>query len=434
MADSATKSTEVVVQGTVLPLTERARDRWDSESIRLLAAKFGGNAPAWQLLALAELSARYDLDPWANEIWLANMGGRDGGGSSLALMVGRDGYMKVAKRDHGFISCAGQPVYENDELDVEIDETGGVTQFRFKPAHPGKRGNPLGAFALLRRKGLPTLYFFAPLGQFKKGGGAWKYEDPMIVKCAQSYLLRTTYNISGAVPHDEVSVGFDAEATATEVPARPMGQELPDAIMGLFKRAQRIDPLSWRLNEVEARVFDAAGEVLEDELRRVRLELHDWLVANDRDYDPRGHTDPAGPITPADPVVEDADVVEPGEVGVSYGGEGPGRFGAGEQVAGANGSPVPPPVADADAGEWYREACEAATQRFETDSEWAVAVRAKLSQVYDLEAALQGLEGDDVVGVQGDLERCEQELEALGVPRGWQPPPDPVDPAQEALL
>lgn len=306
MTTKTAEEQTLVVRGSVLPLSERARDKWDQDSLDLLAATKAKGADVGTMLVLAETSARYELDPWANEIWCARMGGQDGSAGSLAIMVGRDGYMKIAKRDRNFVSCAGQAVYENDELDVEIDETGGLSKFRFKAAHPAKRGAPQGAFAILKRDDKPSLYFFAPLSQFKKGGGAWKYEDAMIVKCAQSYLLRTTYNVSGPAPADEIMVGFDpstdVESTATEEPL-----DLPEEIGALFARASAIDPLSWPRNEVEARIFQPDGTPDPNGVRKVRVELEAWLEENA----------PAEGETPAPDLAEvdesepvDADVVE----------------------------------------------------------------------------------------------------------------------------
>ena len=381
-------SAPVVYQGAPLPLSQEARKLFSEDTVALLASKIGMaanvasiNGPL--LYSTLELAARYGLDPFAGEIWLAKMGGRDGGGGSLVIMVGRDGYMKVAKRDRAFISCAGQAVYEHDELSVEIDITGGLSAFHFKAAHPAKRGGPLGAFAILARRGdYPPLYFFAPLEQFKKGGGAWKYEDAMIVKCAQSYLLRTTYNISGATPFDEVSVGFDPNATdstATEIVA-----VLPEPLEGMLARAIDVDPKSWKRNEVEARVLDVEGKAIPGQVRKVQGEMAEWLEENDRD----GALHDLPPRAEPPEEIVDAEVVEP--------------------VA-----ERPLMSREAIAAKWEAE----------PDSEWRRDVETLLRRRDELEEMPVDLAPDELEQVGAELDFIAGKLEQTrGVPRGWQPP------------
>lgn len=407
-------SPPAIYNGGPLPLTAEARKQFTQETIELLASKFGLSAgvasvPSALLYATCELAARYGLDPFNNEIWLAKMGGRDGGGGQLAIMVGRDGYMKVANRDRAFISCAGQAVYEHDELEVEIDETGGLSHFRFKAAHPARRGEPTGAFAILRRRGdYSPLYFFAPLQQFKKSGGAWKYEDAMIVKCAQSYLLRTTYNVTGAVPHDEVSVGFspqphDAEGSATEEQPAVLPQELEL----LLDRAIALDPKSWRRNEVEARVLSASGEVLPDEARKVARDVRDWLEGEGVDVE----------SIDGQPAREDEDRA------------------SGQAAREAEEEPVDAEVVEESAAPtlaWTMPP-ESVLAKWEAepDSEWRQHVERLLERRDELERAEPETD-QHAADVAAELDAIGDELEGKrGVPRGWRPPPAP---GQDSLL
>jgi hypothetical protein len=360
-------SSDIVVSGAALPLTEPAQAAFNQDLVNMLFANAPRGTPVPLFHKFLELSARYQLDANANQIWLAAMPGKNGGPGHIVVLIGRDGYMAVANRRPDFISCAGQAVYENDELDVEIDETGGLASFRFRPAHPARRGEPQGAFAILRREDKPALYFFAPLAQFRKNGGAWKYEDPMIIKCAQSYLLRTTYGVSGAVPFDEVSVGFvppsdTIDASASDAPT----VEMPPELSMLVARAYAVDSKSWRPNEVLARLPEPDDKNFGAMVKQIAAELEAWLAENE----------------PTDAVVVDPQ------------------------------PDVPDPAAE----------CQ---HRWDTDQAWRALVQPVLGRYYDAEAALENAiaEEDDAEAarLRNQIEAIAAELFALGVPEGWVP-------------
>jgi hypothetical protein len=403
--------TDVVVHGAPLSLSKRARDQWDQNTVDLIADSVARGANLPTLYTFLELAARYELDPFAREIWCANMSGRDGAGGQMAILVGRDGYLKIARRDQTFIACPGQAVYSKDEFTAEYvdDDTGWVVSHKITDV--ADRGEPKGAWARLLRDDRPALFFFAPLEQFKKSGGAWKYEDAMIVKCAQSYLLRTTYGISGAVPYDEVSVGF-ASGAAVEGKARDrLAVAIPDELRERFDRAAAIDPQSWRANEVHARVYDRDGEELPAEVRKVALELDEWLAANDRPDIVQGGDGPPP-----------ADVVDPA---------------AAEAAAAA--------VAAAAADELTDDERAALTSRYnaagepdapDREREWRSKVDVLADRLHNVRIALDadalsdvGLESDDEANTE--IARLVADLERLGVPRSWSRPEKPGD--QETL-
>jgi hypothetical protein len=365
---------EIVVRGAVLPLTEAAREKFAKSQIELIAASKAQGADLPTLHAYLELAARYDLDPFANEIWCANMGGSNGSGGKLAILVGRDGYMKVARRDIAFVACIGQAVYANDHFTAEWmgDEDGWRVEHKITSV--ADRGKPLGAWARLIRRGLPAIFFFAPLEQFKKGGGAWKYEDSMIVKCAQSYVLRTTYGIAGPAPADELAVGFDATSTAVE-DTEPAAAALPDAIVALFERAHALDPKTWRDNELLARLPDPGDDTFVPAVDGIVAELTGWLAAHEP---------------------EDADVVEAADQSF-------------EDVE-ANAAQDDEPTLQ---------------ERYDSDPDWRAEVDALLSRRLDLENAQEeGLPEQHADDIAAEIASIDGELEQRGVPFGWLPVAD----------
>jgi hypothetical protein len=285
MTTEAPQSSALVYHGSPLPLTEKARDRFDQDTIDLIAADVAKGANLATLHRFVELAVRYDLDPFAHEIWCADMTGRDGKAGSMSILVGRDGYLKVARRDPGFVDVYGDVIYSKDTFSVRhVRKVGEPLNVEVEHAYgnPAERGDAVGAWGLLLRDGKPDRYFYAPLAQYAKDASksAWKYRDAMILKCMVSYLTRTTYGISGPTPIDEIKGGLELPDGVVEGTARER-EQLPERIVDLFERARSIDPQSWRRNEVLARVVGAEGEVMEDEVIKLEKELRGWLEQNE---------------------------------------------------------------------------------------------------------------------------------------------------------
>lgn len=322
----------------------------------------------------------------------AQMSGRDGGGGRIAILVGRDGYLKCARRDPDFIDVDSDVVYDTDDFLVTRHADGSRT-VEHSYGNPAQRGEAHGAYAIVRRKGKPDRYFYAPLDQYAKRAdkSAWGYRDAMAIKAAVSYILRITYGVNGPVPADEVGAGLnfgDATVSGGAV-TEPEASPLPERIRGLFAEAHGLDPKSWRENEVRARIFGADGEVLIDSLRRVEHELVEWLEQN----------------RPAD-----AEVVDEPHEGTE-----------------------PPSMPD----ETEREALNAryraaGTEDAEEDErEWRGRVDDLLNEraehEYLLQRAQQADEPDAILEHDARLDAIDGQLGELGIPPGWLPPSDGAD-------
>lgn len=365
---------EIVVSGTPLPLTELAYTKFDQGRIDLIRNAVNVQAPLEIFYAFLELSARYDLDPLTGEIWLASMPGKNGGGGRVAVMVGRDGYLKVARRDEAFIDVDADVVYSKDEYRV-TRKADGTRSVEHSYGNPAERGEAMGAYAVLRREGKPDRYFYAPLDQYAKNAdkSAWSYRDSMVIKCATSYITRLTYGVSGAVPADEINGGLamteTARLDAADAPQRP---GVPEDLRALVDRAHALDPQSWRLNEVAARLPDPEDPGFDRAVKVVAGEIEAWLSENE----------------PADAVVVD-DRAEAG----------------------------------ADAVETVDVSAEL-NRKWLEEPEWREQVHPLLSQYVDVETALDEAVGGDAPeaeSLRARLGEVQDALDALGVPGGWWP-------------
>ncbi len=407
MTDPITPPTETTVvlwqdqqqRDVTIPLSDRAASTFSPGMVQMLVkSKVPNNTAPAVVHAWLEMAAALGLNPLANEIWLANMGG------TVTPLVGRDGYMKKAKEDPAFISCEGQAVYEGDVFEPELLGPEEGWRVVHKPKFP--RGKLLGGYAMLLRRGFAPAFFFADINDYGESGNAWKYRDSMIVKCAISYLLRVTYNVSGPAPYDEMvlnaggpepafGAGPDAGAFVGGAASSAPEAALPDALVPLVTRAAAIDAERWDAEEVLARIPlpDQPGH--DEAVAGITAELERFLAEHE---------------------VTDAEVIA----------EPPAKKAPARKRAAAR--PVPEPAPHTGPAEDLQE-------RYEADEAFRTAVNPLLAKRMDLDAALDALHSahedgaselpddvrEEIEPIRAALEQVVGELQQLGVPADWEP-------------
>jgi hypothetical protein len=238
------------------------------------------------LLPYLAVCASYGLDPVMGQIWLIpqKARGRDGteGERKYRPAVGRDGFLATARRDGRYRGMQYGVVCEHDVFEVAYDETLSRTdlpvivhRFANKPvafdegeAPDRWRGRILGAWAKCYVEGQPTTFYFAPIREHMKlrhnrdgtvePEGSWSYTSTMILKCAQSYVLRIALGVTGVVPADELreqssiegsvesevieAADFDWDGLAEHSQADPM---VITALRGAVEHIETLAPMSW---------------------------------------------------------------------------------------------------------------------------------------------------------------------------------------------
>lgn len=212
-----------------------------SDERRQAVAKFLGIEPTEPaLMPYLALCQKWNLDPFLGQVWLIEQKGKNGKPGRLRPAIGRDGYLAVAQRQPSFEGLTSAVVCERDEFDVFYDGTKDepkvVHRYRSKPTEFGDdedsykyRGEIVGAWAKLRIKGRYPVFFFAPTKEYVKIGtsqdgtayyqGAWKYLSSMLLKVAESRVLRIGYGVTGAVPADEFGDREDSRVEAEVIQA-----------------------------------------------------------------------------------------------------------------------------------------------------------------------------------------------------------------------
>lgn len=288
------------------------------------------------LLPFLVTCATYGLSPVMGQIWLIpqNVTVRDGDADRKEKRyrpaVGRDGYLAIAHRDPRFKGLAGATVCEFDTFDVQytgdIDADPTVLhRFASKPTvfeesdDPTRwRGKVLGAWAKCYIQGQPPVFYYASLREHgkleqewdydesarkrkplffdaegrktftntgkpvMKWAGAWEYVSTMILKAAQSWVLRIGIGITGLAPADEMVSG---ELTPGEAgpAALPMSDEFDwstlnasdavrERLRAAIEAANELAPLSWTAAKCEMVLGGASEDDLEQQAETVERE------------------------------------------------------------------------------------------------------------------------------------------------------------------
>lgn len=245
-------------------------------------------------LPFLAISARYGLDPMTGEIWLIPQQG-----GKYRPAAGRDGYLKIARRNPQYRGLRCDVVHLRDTFKVRtsFDETGkgkldvvheypdlaDVVRERgseenFSPVR--YRGPVIGAWAIAFFEGKEPFYYYASIeehGKTKGSGsdrtwqGSWSYTSAMILKAAQSYVLRIASGTSGIVPVDEtIGEGAVVDGGAERTPEAVVEAELPEwvpedyseRLAEAIDRSRNVDANLW--NEAKLSLYFGGLKEVED--------------------------------------------------------------------------------------------------------------------------------------------------------------------------
>lgn len=165
-----------------------------------------------ELAGFLELAAKYDLDPFADEIWLSKSKGRNGGEGQLLIMVGRNGLRKIARR--AGLDLDADAVREKDEFKVIRTAD---RQRRIEHVYHGgaeERGPVIGAWAECYdlKTGVTKGFNYAPLHEYKPDGKKLEYspwgsaESIMIITAAERNALRQATPLGGLIAESDTAV------------------------------------------------------------------------------------------------------------------------------------------------------------------------------------------------------------------------------------
>lgn len=156
-----------------------------------------------ELYMFLSIASKYGLDPFLKEVWLTKIKGETN------IMVGRDGYVKIARQTPGFQKLVSDAVFENDEFSIQWE---GMNQ-TITHKHAAKdRGKILGAWAGLKMQGKEDYFLYVPYHEYAKNNNIWtKSKSAMIRKVAEKEVCRVCCGITGINTEEEMPEEYSLE-------------------------------------------------------------------------------------------------------------------------------------------------------------------------------------------------------------------------------
>jgi phage recombination protein Bet len=226
------------IMSNVLPIQAKPTSMisFTAEQVETIKKTVTKGATEEEFNMFAYLCQKYALDPFLKEIWFFKRpkkeeqangkwdyprlsdGSIDYSKAETIIMTSRDGYLKVAQQNPEYI---GPPisfvVCEGDEFEINAAE--------YKVTHKfgAKRGQKLGAWAKMERKGKTPAICFVPFAEYNNGSNVWaKNPSAMIQKVAEVFVLKRQFGISGLVTQEEIETEVDytsvIEPKTTDIP------------------------------------------------------------------------------------------------------------------------------------------------------------------------------------------------------------------------
>lgn len=231
-------------------VTERSRSAWDERQVAVIASTVAIGATLPQLHMFLEVAAKYELDPLTREIWCAvpkKNGVYDT--ERVLIMVGRDGFLKIAQRSGELLGMQSDVVREGDKFTSEFSTERTTTSDRkVRHSYGTKRGPIIGAWCIVHRQGRKPTYFYAPWEDYAPDGdyrSPWKKQkSAMILKVAEVNALRRAFSITGVYIEEEMAALTPGEVAAgsIEPAAAPTAEPARLAALdGLFDTARLYD-------------------------------------------------------------------------------------------------------------------------------------------------------------------------------------------------
>lgn len=284
--------TDVVRSDLEKPLAYYSIDAQRLALIRDKAMRgYSAVAPSDQeLAAFLELAHKYDLDPFADEIWISKSQprqARDGGTreGQLLIMVGRNGLRKIARKSG--LELAADVVHQNDSFKV-IRGTDRTLKVEHIWGKPEDRGDIVGAWAECYdpTSGKTKGFNYAPMSEYmptnenKVKYSPWgSTPSIMIMTAAERNALRQAVPLGGLVAESDQAVvdgavGGTNVDTDAELQRLVMELDVPlrlrEDLLAAIRHANTQSPNSFGLAKAQMTLPGRSEEELQKELAFIR--------------------------------------------------------------------------------------------------------------------------------------------------------------------
>lgn len=252
---------DLVTQSPLQSVDLSKLDTATKEVLKSTVAKHTSDPELSYFLTIAQSAG---LNPFNKEIWCYKRAKKDAAGnynyenSDLIVMTGRDGYLKIAKRNPNFKKIISQPVYENDTF--TCDPIAEVIEHRFSSKN---RGQVIGAYAIILEKDGTKHFKYITTADYKDAfSPVWKTKEAaMSCKCAESVLCKQYGGIAGIVA--EETMDYDDPRTSSAPKIEATTSALKDKLLSRINACKTIEEMNEAGKEVQiemAKLFDTEKE------------------------------------------------------------------------------------------------------------------------------------------------------------------------------
>jgi phage recombination protein Bet len=231
-------------------LLEPARYGFHPDQVEAIKRTVARDCTDAELVMFLEVCARYNLDPFAKQIYAAKIKG------AVQIIVSRDGLLALAHKEEDFKGLTGDVVHRSDTFSVSYKDGKRSVTHEYAYGGASERDEIIGAWAEVRREGHESTFFFAPMEEYERTNGdtPWKHHpSSMILKVAEVYALRKAYSVSGVVGEEEMD---RQRSNLTAVPDIEYGDDddplLADDLRRLVEEANQAVPGSYRPVKLKA--------------------------------------------------------------------------------------------------------------------------------------------------------------------------------------
>lgn len=301
-------------------MTQPIYETVDAQRLALLQATVAKDAQPQEIAMFLELAQRYNLDPFAKEIWCAVSTGQR---RQVLIMVARDGLRKIAQRNG--LRIDGDVVRENDEFKVTRTREGRHIEHSYAGGTE-KRGKIVGAWAQVWTGGAGEErgYFFAPIEEYMPTSeGKLKYspwgsqKGVMILSGAERQALRQATPLSGLLVEGEMDL--NEERALSPVDERKMlrefvasldtTEEIKNHLGAAIAAANEVATGSFSLGKAQMTLLGRDDEGLMEQARAI-IKQTEEIVKRAPDLPASDRDDPEADISDAE-VVEEPPTPEP---------------------------------------------------------------------------------------------------------------------------
>lgn len=193
---------------------------YDEDMIQTLKNTVAVGATDSEFKMFMSLALSYDLDPFKKEIFF----GKSEKSDKVLVMISRDGYRKIVKRDSNYKYHVSDYVCENDDFKVtkNDDKISLVHEYGFD------RGDLKGAYCILYTNSGEQYSFFAEFNKYNQSSTSlgWRnYPIDMIIKTAESRVFRSFADVNGLIPESDEETVVSEDVIENEIETKIIKEE-----------------------------------------------------------------------------------------------------------------------------------------------------------------------------------------------------------------